>query len=533
MNPFGPNALAQFIDDRLGFIDFIANDKPAACLIMDGSEVAQSVKKLLPQSLIIHRTYNSNDSHWQDVITPDEWLNIHRPFAANGVVLQVFNEPSPGDLGTFLNWLITLMDLATSQGIILAVGNFAVGNPDQKLIANGSFDPLLKKLSTSKHILALHEYFKTDPVSEAPYLCGRFKFWLDRADALGIARPKIVITEHGRDFGGGQNDGWRGQGWSEEQYFALLLKAQTLYQPYNIPVCIFCYGHGAGNRWSSFDIQQAQTLKSKLITYGASMQLSFPDPSTLGAILTGTVTKTSDPSGANVRQQPSVNSSIVGIVKVGDSVQHRAKTYNDGSYAPWTYLEDRKGWVASVAIIRDDVPPAAKMVAKFPYVSQLGNKTNNDCWIADVVMWTQYELAMMEYGSMPLITVNNLIPLTALATSDQPYPESEVMKLLQLCGLKTAKFRSDLTPQVIAAEIDKLQPPILLGNYKYIQPGSKAFGHWFVVVGYAAAPDGLQGFFINDPYNMGEHYYMNLSDFTQCISDVSGFASVPYQGFSF
>lgn len=339
VNPLGINALGMYIDDRLGFVQWIAQSKPAAVLVMDTPEIAQSIRGLSPQSIVIHRTYNQNDNHWEDILTPCQWLDAHASFAKNGVLLAVFNEPSPGNIPKFLNWLVELMTLASRANIVLVVANFSVGNPDEKLIKSGTYDALLKALSISHHYLGLHEYFRVNPIEE-PYLIGRYKLWQARADVLGIQRPKIIITEHGRDLGGGKNDGWRGQNWSEDFYFLLLSQAQQVYG--NIPVCIFCYGHGAGNSWSSFDIEHAETLKKLITQYGADHPMTqttkVPIPTDNPVSATVSIIPG---SYINIRDNP--NGNDIGDLRVGDEVTYFPQSPSDGSV--YVHSKIVNGWV--------------------------------------------------------------------------------------------------------------------------------------------------------------------------------------------
>ena len=100
-----------------------------------------------------------------------------------------------------MDWCVSVLKLAHQQGLRLVIGNFGVGHPDEKLIINGAFDPLIRALSGSPSKLGLHEYWNINPVAEQPYHLGRFKYWLDRCKVLGVEDVKIIITEHGRDAG--------------------------------------------------------------------------------------------------------------------------------------------------------------------------------------------------------------------------------------------------------------------------------------------------------------------------------------------
>jgi hypothetical protein len=337
-NSFGLNILAQTVRDRAALLNWIQRAQPAACLVMDSGELAQQVRQRSPNTLVIHRAYNPNDARWEASTTPAAWLAAHLPFAANGVALQLYNEPSPGNLDAFLSFLEGVCSLCPPN-VALAFPNFAVGNPHEADILAGKYDRLLKLVCGTRHILSLHEYFRDAPVSEAPYLCGRFTYWLERAKQLGLTAPRIVITEFGRDHGGGRHDGWRDQGWSEAQYWARLLKARELYKQYSIPVCIFGYGRGFSDDWASFDVEGATELLNNMASYREGTSVTtYPAPTTGGE----RVALADVPNGVyvNIRAQPnpasatSNNAAKVGELLIGDEVEY----FPNAKEGEWVYV---------------------------------------------------------------------------------------------------------------------------------------------------------------------------------------------------
>lgn len=200
--PLSLNILGQYVRDGAALLDWVSKAKPDAALVMDSVAVAQGIRQRSPQTTVIYRAYNPNDHRWHQVITPAEWINTHRVFADNGMYVYCCNEPSGYDNVTpLVDWCVSVLKLAHQQGLRLVIGNFGVGHPDEKLIINGAFDPLIRALSGSPSKLGLHEYWNINPVAEQPYHLGRFKYWLDRCDAMHVERIKIIMTEHGRDAG--------------------------------------------------------------------------------------------------------------------------------------------------------------------------------------------------------------------------------------------------------------------------------------------------------------------------------------------
>lgn len=271
----GPNILDQFVDDPQALLDWLRFSNAGALLVMDNPARAQQIKRLLPNAAVVHRTYSPHDQHWHDrradgswTFPPAQWIADHRGTVGNGVYLQVFNEPAPINLDAFFRWLEEL--IAVAPDVPLALPAWAVGNPHDKDITAGKYDRLLRLVCGTINALLVHEYFKDDPYSEYPWLCGRFEFWLDRAEALGLPAPTILVGEYGRDVAGGVNDGFRGAGWSPTFYGRLLVDVhRALYLPYRVRTMVFGYGRGAGGRWQSWNIEGERAILTQIAEYNA------------------------------------------------------------------------------------------------------------------------------------------------------------------------------------------------------------------------------------------------------------------------
>lgn len=274
----GLNLLDQFLDNPQALLGWMATSNAGAVLVMDNPARAQQIKRLLPNAAIVHRTYSPHDPHWHDrradgswVFPPAQWIEDHRETVGNGVYLQVFNEPAPINVDAFLTWLEECA--AAAQGVPLALPAWAVGNPHDKDITAGKFDRLLRLVCGTSNALLLHEYFRDDPAAEYPWLCGRFEFWLDRAKALGLPPPTILVGEYGRDVAGGIADGWRDAGWTAEHYADLLIDThRTLYLPHGVRVMVFACGRGADSRWQPWNIEGEQAILSPIAEYNRMTQ---------------------------------------------------------------------------------------------------------------------------------------------------------------------------------------------------------------------------------------------------------------------
>lgn len=344
--PFGLNILAQYVRDRNALMAWLNAANPAACVVMDDANLTQQVKKALPVTTVIHRAYNPNDSRWWTAVNAQTWVDAHVGFAANGVVVQCLNEPVLDNAG--MTWLEQVCALCPPD-VALALPNFAVGNPYEGDILNGKYDRLLRLVCGTRHILALHEYFHDDPAAEQPWLCGRYAYWQRRARELGLPEPRIVITEHGRDIGGGRHDGWQDAGWSQEQYCNRLLDAQEDVYLNAVPVCVYCWGTGANNDWLSFDIQDAGTLQKMLINWNENHPIqeqppmpNVPPPTTGG--VNATLTKMPG-SYVNFRIQPNSSAPDVGDAYKGDDGVY----YPDAISGGWGYFrrsDGTEGWIS-------------------------------------------------------------------------------------------------------------------------------------------------------------------------------------------
>lgn len=341
MKPFGLNILGQYLRDRNALETWLRQAQPAACVVMDNPNLADTLRVLSPSTLVIHRSYHPHDSDWQDFMTPQEWLSAYR--VNPDVLLQVSNEPNPTGLALvkYIDWLISLMRIATAQGYRLVVGNFAVGTPNEKDIQAGQYDRLLRALAESNHILGLHEYFNQAPIPDAPYLCGRFKYWLSRAELLGISRPKIVITEHGHDLG---NGGFLTGVPSVAMFIQYLKDARTLYQPYGIPTCTFCYGFGAGNQWATWDVESTLEVLNFMRDYQEQSSMPPITSSIVGQDVVRVIN-----SGVRLRDQPSLKGTVLRVLSLNESVTlyKTALIYTSDGYV-WRYLKSSTttGWAA-------------------------------------------------------------------------------------------------------------------------------------------------------------------------------------------
>lgn len=362
------NILAQFVRDRAALLRWLQDLKPDAVLVMDDYALAVEIKRLLPTATVIYRHWHEHDAEWHHKVSASDWLTAHAQFGQNGIVVQALNEPGGyGDVTPLVNWCVDLMRLAHARGIPLALPSFAVGHPDEKLIASGAFDRLLKAFDQyHEHLLLDHEYF-VNHADDEPWNVGRVYLLHQRAKQLKLTPPRVVIGECGRDVGGGERDGWKHTGWSEAEYFARIREQAARYkvlfdQP--IPMMLFCYGRGGNGRWDSFDIEQADTLKTLMVQENRKEAMTQTPTNAYGKrIPRGRVTLRNMGSAKNVRVRnaPTTSGSeIVGSLFGGEELPYYETVVNG-----WRKVE----FDGAPAFVSDEFTVFEEVVDQFPPVT--------------------------------------------------------------------------------------------------------------------------------------------------------------------
>lgn len=260
---------------------------------------------------------------------------------------------------------------------------------------------------------------------------------------------------------------------------------------------------------------------------------TYPPPESLGDLMPGVV-KMVAANWINIRSIPSASASKVGELRAGDAVQYREPVIEAGAYSTsegtrniWRSVSN--GWVAAellvIAPALQDLPTVSLEV---PFVSQIDTESswrNNDCGVSCASMLLRYRFKQAGLNIPRLLTVNKLAVDTPLSTADKPLALSAIETLLDGYGVDVAVQRP-LTPDAILRELEAGRPPILLVNYKHINPAQKTdMGHYIVV--YAA---GEQSFWFHDPYLLGANIYISREQLDLAMTDLGVFASFDYQG---
>lgn len=375
------NGIGMTFAHRQALIDNMVLIDGNTALAQDDVGMAQELRvRLGSDSQVMYRRYldlngdgDGDEDELYRMMSNDDWLNAVAEGGANGVLAQYHNEPviDQNNAPAFVAKNVDLLNKAHTRGQRVGVGVFAVGNPHESLIRSGAFDAMLLACHENDE-LVVHEYFWNDPLApnERGFLCFRLEEWLERIAVLRqqgkvVKLKRFRVAEYGRDQGGGQNDGWRGQGWSAEFYLSLLLKGMNEYKrlaiEYNIEIYvnIFCGGSGFGNRWQSFNVEGEQVIYDGLRLWNRNnpiMSQTIPPPTSGGVPATLTAVPS---SFVNSRSQPNGSASDLGDLLIGDQV-----TYYP-NYHPET------GWVYQVPTTT--VPrPAGRQPAAAGWVSLQG-----------------------------------------------------------------------------------------------------------------------------------------------------------------
>ena len=392
------NVLAQSVRDRAQVLREAGRIGGGMALVMDEPQaVRDALQALGGTSQIVYRRWldmnadGNGDEHrlWQ-IVSPQTWLDMVRFDSGPRVIYQCHNEPmvDASTVASFVGWHVQLLKMPSRPP--LAVGTFAVGNPREELIADGHFDAMLRALRSTDALL-LHEYFLDEAkgASEYPWLCGRLAWWLARLRATGSACRTVIVGEYGRDRGGGLHDGWRGQGWSAEQYAQKLIRGmEQVYAPlaaeYGVRIhnLVFCAGAGGRREWASFDVENEPAVYDALATWNrrAVMATNRPTPIAPVAIIPrptgagrpGKLTRVpaDQPGPRLIRQQPDKDASVMGRARLNQRLTWWPDEQRDG----WVYVDDglgAQGWMLLAPGVEIGEVPAMVAPPPAPPVLQL------------------------------------------------------------------------------------------------------------------------------------------------------------------
>jgi hypothetical protein len=193
----------------------------------DAEAIDRWIEKIQPAQ-IVWRTYSKLEGNWSVFPSNDEiikrWRAENRPQYIRD---DPSNEPSlfgkdPRTNALYVKSRADLLRKAADIGIKVAVGAFSVGTPHESLIANGTYDELIRAVVEGGHYFSVHEYcpgipgagdvfsyekllnpdevmetMKRDPwpVKAVYWLLRRSDRFVVRAREIGLSDPQIIVTE--------------------------------------------------------------------------------------------------------------------------------------------------------------------------------------------------------------------------------------------------------------------------------------------------------------------------------------------------
>ena len=234
-------------NDYAGLKAHLQAVNPTVVLVMNGLWLAVRIKnEWLPDCIVIHRDYSGHEgSEWQ-ARPPHEWVNRWEMQGHKNIVRYLTNEPGfhVGNASSFASREAETMKLARAAGFTVVALNTSVGTPERQsslskqalplhnsftaqVVQDGRLDELLKAAVEGNHFLGSHEYMTVclpasligdgllgdksamQPANwpTEPITAGYHDYWylfrhvwlVARSREIGIADPKIILTEFGYD----------------------------------------------------------------------------------------------------------------------------------------------------------------------------------------------------------------------------------------------------------------------------------------------------------------------------------------------
>lgn len=351
------------LDDALQYITGAL--KPQLVVVLDNLAFARKLRThdVYQVPFVVHRTYNPADHRFHETMSPEAWVAAHHMHGADGVIVACLNEPDgQANLMRLAGWCADVMRIAHDAGLRLALPNFSMGNPNEARVAAGELDALIEAFRRfPEHCLAVHEYANDNPAAEQKWHIRRYTFLWDRFRKLGAPIPQTLVTETGRDKGGGRDDGWRAYFNNDElRYVRFLTPLADDYRADKVPAAI--YGWGPGFGWEAFNTANAPKVREALPTIGRideemPQMPEYTFPGDDAPWQRGIFSSTSA-GGTNIRSQPSTSGAKVGSLKLLAPGAWTSTMISDGS-GTWYALkldDGVQGYVRSDVVIFEAEP---------------------------------------------------------------------------------------------------------------------------------------------------------------------------------
>jgi hypothetical protein len=205
---------------------FIEQAKPTVVKILDEVKVAQQVKSVSPNTLIVGRIWYDAWQRLGDGDPEDRarewWQNVRQSIEANPAVdyWEGYNEPAIHDAG-LMNWYARFekerVQILATHGYKTCIGNFSTGMPPVEPDVWQAFYAAIDAALQHGGVLGLHEYSAPDmdwlfdyTLGEG-WLTGRYRKVYRQFLIPDDRKIPLIITECGIDGGvmGEAGKGWR------------------------------------------------------------------------------------------------------------------------------------------------------------------------------------------------------------------------------------------------------------------------------------------------------------------------------------
>lgn len=374
---------------------------------------------------------------------------------------------------------------------------------------------------------------------------GRITNYFRYRKALGKPLPLTVITENGMDALGdiatwlkslhntGSADGTRGwqtlapqwrdwySAWSGDVAYAQMMAAQwrEIYAlwPNILGGCLYAYGTNGDPEWNSYRVDGHQEFFDTLLKMNWKGSPVSPLPIVHVPVpVSPAVTRVVAPNShkftsANVRAEPTTAATIVGAVKVGDTVSLRipAKAVSADGYT-WVYCETQHGWVADVvdfvALSATFGPAQVDLALSFVTQNAPTPPEYNLCGPASeamLVRWVAVQEGNILWQQVTREAVAKSMP-TRPPGANTSFNQIETSTKLTY-GFTLLERQPDAN--AMKAELDAGRPfiAVLVRDNKYVPETSTIYSkdiggtHILVVGGYGYLSDGGVYFIVYDP----------------------------------
>jgi hypothetical protein len=268
----------------------VQRTQPRDVIVSTGGQVdramqtCERLRALAPETRITYRKWpndgaiklfghNGASLYNTRVLPVLDWLKKHK------IAYHLDNESVENDMTAYGEATAQAITMADADGVALAVGSFATGNPAERHYAQ--LDPMWRALAKSERSFwAPHEYFNTTPSSSGGHIFRFMEAW-KRCDQIGIKRPATVIQEFGLLAGYDPEAGYRRIGWGGERYGDSLIDYfERWYRPHGVSVCpyAFCGTHPQNSKWRDCSTNDEGYLTTIEAYHPASVVIEPPKP---------------------------------------------------------------------------------------------------------------------------------------------------------------------------------------------------------------------------------------------------------------